>query len=41
MSAASIEQSRAESGPVRDLGAAAIDLFLGARELYSVFVRTL
>jgi phospholipid/cholesterol/gamma-HCH transport system permease protein len=28
-------------GPVRDLGAAAIDLFLGARELYSVFVRTL
>lgn len=30
-----------DSGPVRDLGAAAIDLFLGARELYSVFVRTL
>jgi phospholipid/cholesterol/gamma-HCH transport system permease protein len=29
------------AGPVRDLGAAAIDLFLGARELYSVFVRTL
>ncbi|MGH7282720.1 MAG: MlaE family ABC transporter permease [Polyangiaceae bacterium] len=26
---------------VADLGAAAIDLFLGARELYSVFVRTL
>ncbi|HEX8792541.1 MAG TPA: ABC transporter permease [Polyangiaceae bacterium] len=30
-----------DTGPVRDLGAAAIDLFLGARELYSVFVRTL
>ena len=28
-------------GLVHDLGAAAIDLFLGARELYSVFVRTL
>jgi len=28
-------------GAVHDLGAAAIDLFLGARELYSVFVRTL
>ena len=28
-------------GPVRDLGAAAIDLFIGGRELYSVFVRTL
>ena len=28
-------------GPVGDLGAAAIDLFVGARELYSVFVRTL
>ncbi len=30
-----------DSGPVRDLGAAAIDLFIGGRELYSVFVRTL
>jgi phospholipid/cholesterol/gamma-HCH transport system permease protein len=29
------------TGPVRDLGAAAIDLFIGGRELYSVFVRTL
>jgi phospholipid/cholesterol/gamma-HCH transport system permease protein len=29
------------AGPVRDLGAAAIDLFIGGRELYSVFVRTL
>jgi phospholipid/cholesterol/gamma-HCH transport system permease protein len=29
------------SGAVHDLGAAAIDLFVGARELYSVFVRTL
>lgn len=29
------------SGPVHDLGAAAIDLFIGGRELYSVFVRTL
>jgi phospholipid/cholesterol/gamma-HCH transport system permease protein len=28
-------------GAVRDLGAAAIDLFVGGRELYSVFVRTL
>jgi phospholipid/cholesterol/gamma-HCH transport system permease protein len=27
--------------PVHDLGAAGIDLFLGARDLYSVFVRTL
>ena len=32
---------RSSSGPVRDLGAAAIDLFIGGRELYSVFVRTL
>jgi phospholipid/cholesterol/gamma-HCH transport system permease protein len=29
------------AGPVADLGAAALDLFMGARELYSVFVRTL
>jgi phospholipid/cholesterol/gamma-HCH transport system permease protein len=29
------------SGPVRDLGAKFIDLFLSGRELYSVFVRTL
>jgi phospholipid/cholesterol/gamma-HCH transport system permease protein len=28
-------------GVVHDLGATAIDLFIGARELYSVFVRTL
>jgi phospholipid/cholesterol/gamma-HCH transport system permease protein len=28
-------------GAVHDLGAAAIDLFVGGRELYSVFVRTL
>jgi phospholipid/cholesterol/gamma-HCH transport system permease protein len=28
-------------GMVHDLGAAAVDLFLGGRELYSVFVRTL
>ncbi len=28
-------------GAVHDLGAAAVDLFLGGRELYSVFVRTL
>ena len=31
----------APPGAVHDLGAAAIDLFLGGRELYSVFVRTL
>ncbi|MCW5833793.1 MAG: ABC transporter permease [Labilithrix sp.] len=30
-----------ELGPVGLLGAAAVDLFLGGRELYSVFVRTL
>jgi phospholipid/cholesterol/gamma-HCH transport system permease protein len=34
-------QARPETGAVRDLGAAGIDLFLGGRELYSVFVRTL
>jgi len=33
--------SARSTGPVRDLGAAAIDLFIGGRELYSVFVRTL
>ncbi|HEY3817076.1 MAG TPA: ABC transporter permease [Polyangiaceae bacterium] len=31
----------APPGAVHDLGAAAIDLFIGGRELYSVFVRTL
>ena len=31
----------APRGAVADLGAAAIDLFVGAREVYSVFVRTL
>jgi phospholipid/cholesterol/gamma-HCH transport system permease protein len=36
-----IEQELPRAGPVFDLGAAGIDLFLGARELYSVFVRTL
>ncbi len=36
-----IAQPRPDTGPVRDLGAAAIDLFLGGRELYSTFVRTL
>jgi phospholipid/cholesterol/gamma-HCH transport system permease protein len=35
-----VVQSR-ESGAVADLGAAAIDLLAGGRELYSVFVRTL
>jgi phospholipid/cholesterol/gamma-HCH transport system permease protein len=30
-----------ERGPVGDLGAAGIELFLSAKELYSVFVRTL
>jgi phospholipid/cholesterol/gamma-HCH transport system permease protein len=34
-------QAQTPSGTVHDLGAAAIDLFIGARELYSVFVRTL
>ena len=29
------------AGPLFDLGAAAIDLFYGARALYSVFVQTL
>jgi phospholipid/cholesterol/gamma-HCH transport system permease protein len=33
--------TEARRGPVGDLGAAGIDLWLGARELYSVFVRTL
>jgi phospholipid/cholesterol/gamma-HCH transport system permease protein len=32
---------RPAPGPVHDLGAAALDLFVGARELYGVFVRTL
>jgi phospholipid/cholesterol/gamma-HCH transport system permease protein len=31
----------AARGPVADLGAAGVELFLSARELYSVFVRTL
>jgi phospholipid/cholesterol/gamma-HCH transport system permease protein len=37
----SIEHELPRTGPLFDLGAAGIDLFLGARELYSVFVRTL
>jgi phospholipid/cholesterol/gamma-HCH transport system permease protein len=36
-----VEQPITRGGPLFDLGAAGIDLFLGARELYSVFVRTL
>jgi phospholipid/cholesterol/gamma-HCH transport system permease protein len=36
-----IETPIADRGPLFDLGAAAIDLAWGARELYSVFVRTL
>jgi phospholipid/cholesterol/gamma-HCH transport system permease protein len=36
-----IENPLPAHGPVRDLGAAAIDLALGGRELYSTFVRTL
>lgn len=35
------EEEQRELGAVGHLGAAAIDLFYGARELYSVFVRTL
>lgn len=35
------KQQSEELGPVGQLGAAAIDLSIGARELYSVFVRTL
>jgi phospholipid/cholesterol/gamma-HCH transport system permease protein len=34
-------QKHEELGPIGLLGAAAIDLLIGARELYSVFVRTL
>ncbi len=37
----SLETPHQELGFVGSLGAAAIDLFIGARELYSVFVRTL
>jgi phospholipid/cholesterol/gamma-HCH transport system permease protein len=37
----SASASPSRSGTVHDLGAAAINLFVGARELYSVFVRTL
>jgi phospholipid/cholesterol/gamma-HCH transport system permease protein len=36
-----VEQPIEHRGPVFDLGAAVIDLAWGARELYSVFVRTL
>ena len=36
-----LEAPHQELGFVGSLGAAAIDLFIGARELYSVFVRTL
>src|SRR5580704_7556950 len=39
--AEAITQPRPEHGPVRDLGAAALDLLVGGRELYSTFVRTL
>jgi len=35
------KQEHEELGPVGLLGAAAIDLYIGGRELYSVFVRTL
>jgi phospholipid/cholesterol/gamma-HCH transport system permease protein len=35
------ERSASNRGVVRDLGASAIDLFVGARELYAVFVQTL
>ena len=35
------KQEQEELGPVGLLGAAAIDLYIGARELYSVFFRTL
>ena len=41
MSDAAAPSASTDTGFVRDLGAAAIDLFLGGRELYSVFVRTL
>ena len=34
-------ESHEHQGPLFDLGAAALDLWTGARELYSVFVRTL
>lgn len=36
-----VEERHEELGPVGILGAAAIDLLIGGRELYSVFVRTL
>jgi phospholipid/cholesterol/gamma-HCH transport system permease protein len=36
-----MSENTSRPGAVHDLGAAAIDLFIGARELYSVFVRTL
>jgi phospholipid/cholesterol/gamma-HCH transport system permease protein len=36
-----IERDLTPRGPLFDLGAAGIDLLLGGRELYSVFVRTL
>src|SRR5690606_29209127 len=35
------EDAYEELGPIGHLGAAAIDLLIGGRELYSVFVRTL
>ena len=36
-----VPEATSDTGAVRDLGAAAIDLWLGGRELYSTFVRTL
>jgi phospholipid/cholesterol/gamma-HCH transport system permease protein len=36
-----VNTTSTQSGPVADLGAAALDLFVGGREMYSVFVRTL
>jgi phospholipid/cholesterol/gamma-HCH transport system permease protein len=41
MSDVAATEARPDTGAVRDLGAAAIDLVRGARELYSTFVRTL
>jgi phospholipid/cholesterol/gamma-HCH transport system permease protein len=36
-----LKEDHEELGPIGQLGAAAIDLLIGGRELYSVFVRTL
>ena len=36
-----VEPPQNESGPVHALGSAAIDIYISARDLYSVFVRTL